>query len=77
MILVCASVAFHQANLSVTVWMLPGFRFIRSSGLASSIKAVLPWPLRERIALTLGVAALVTANLVAGHFALSATVLFF
>jgi hypothetical protein len=70
MMLVSAAVAVHQANLLLTVWMLPAFVLCALLGWRPS-RRFLHGLVASGIALTLGAAGLVAANLVGGHFALS------
>jgi hypothetical protein len=70
MLLVSAAVACHQANLLVALWMLPAFGLCALLGWRPS-KAPIHGILESGIALALGAAALLTANLVDGRFALS------
>ena len=69
-LLISAAVAFHQANLFVALWMLPAFGLCALLGWRPS-KASIHGILESGIGLTLGAAALLTANLVDGRFALS------
>jgi hypothetical protein len=69
-LLISAAVAFHQANLLVALWMLPAFGLCALLGWRPS-KASIHGILESGIGLTLGAAALLTANLVDGRFALS------
>jgi hypothetical protein len=67
---ISAAVAFHQANLLVALWMLPALGLCVLLGWHPS-KASIHGALESGIALALGAAALLTANLVDGRFALS------
>lgn len=69
-LLISAAVAFHQANLLVALWMLPALGLCVLLGWHPS-KASIHGALESGIALALGAAALFTANLVDGRFALS------
>jgi hypothetical protein len=70
MLLISAAVAFHQANLLVALWMVPALGLCVLLGWHPS-KASIRGALESGIALALGAAALFTANLVDGRFALS------
>src|SRR5216683_605373 len=70
MLLVSGAVAFHQANLLVALWMLPAFGLCALLGWRPS-KASVYGILESGLALALGAAALLTANLVDGRFELS------
>jgi hypothetical protein len=70
MLLVSGTVACHQANLLVALWMLPALGLCALLGWRPS-KASIYGILESGIALALGAAALLTANLVDGRFALS------
>src|SRR3984893_17904603 len=70
MLLVSGAVACHQANLLVALWMLPAFGLCALLGWRPS-KASIYSILESGLALALGAAALLTANLVDGRFALS------
>src|ERR1700730_2929695 len=70
MLLISGAVAFHQANLLVALWMLPAFGLFALLGWRPS-KASIYGTLESGLALALGAAALLTANLVDGRFELS------